>query len=496
MKKFQFAAGLLAMGMLASCQSDAPDAPNVGPYTGEDGEGTYVAMRINLNNATRATASDANAFDYESKINDISMYIYDGTTQLFSVQSEQLSAIDNDGNVYAYFKIGTGRESILKNHAGNSLTIDVYANVGGNGNNVAAVAINNPGDEDDMTPARSSISNWFLMSGKTEGTLSDTKREFTLSGTTDKATAWVINSGEEGTAAKVNLVRLATRFDYVAPTAGTKDAEGFYTATGDENLKIKVMGLAINTHERNTFWFQKSAVTSVTPGAANDYHQKKNTTEAIAPQAGVDTCNFSLSNHNYRLLEGKRCYARPHYVANTVENLCYGYASYVAVKTVFKHATKIGDSKADVYAVDGVLLGTWNYLKGKKASDFVTGATEESKLGYILAAATNGDEATFAANSEVEVFKYDNAAEGYVSYYNRYLSGSKKNIGNKDLTSADVDLQRNHIYQISINSFAGVGQNGTKRPNDPDFTDETVWIDLDVNVTAWKLVDFNTGLEL
>lgn len=488
MKKFQFAASLLALAMLGACSSDAPDAPVTGTDNGEEG-GTYVAMRISTNNvATRAT--DANAKSGESTINSLSVYIVlDGDTKVHMVADELVADADNDV-VYAYFNIGSGRQTALEGLKGETVDIYAYANL--SANNVTPAGAY---DASAYTTVDTWKSNNFLMTNNeaATGTFSDTKRKFTPKDATEEVEVWVLNAGDKtkGEQIKIELERLACRFDYKIPTADvTKDNKVVYNATtqeytalNNENLKLKITKLAINTHETKTFWFRQSTTTGMTPDADKKF-------------AGSDYCTKALSAQNWNLSPTNLyTYARPHYVNDGVE-LGYNTCSYVAIKASFQCPTSLktaaqASQNPDVYAFDGILLGSFDYLSTKTGADY--GQEANSTLGYLLQGVT--DETTFAANPHVEKYTYNTDDNCYYTYYNRYLTKTKV-ASNAEATNDNVDLVRNTIYNIGVNSLAGLGQNGTKAPNDPSNTDTKIWVDLDVTVAAWLTNSANDGMAI
>lgn len=508
MKKFQFAAGLLAMGMLASCQSDAPDAPNVGPNGGlEEGPTTMVAMRINTGASTRAFGGDANATAAECKINGIVVYVMDGDQTAMTLVADNIvdEATDDNAQV-AFFNIGSVRKAILEGLTGKEVELKVFANVIENGHTPFGEF-----DSKNWTELVSwSTTNGFLMTNSDEakGELQPSTNTVNKEINGTQTNVWLLNSKEDGTnTVNVTLTRLATRFDVEEvdqASAPNYKGNNVYTSTNQSSLEITLEEVAINTHEKGTYWFQQDAdAAGMTPGAARNFYTFNgtvtvpNVTPAKTFNYQSDDCRKLLSNQTWKTKNNGSFYgtyyARPHYVSELPEGENnYQRASYVAYKASFTDATLITAGKEYCYAYNGILLGTLDKMQGKSWNDYVTTEDEGLKAVLNLANGITSDADFQEKVADVKAVRSYKAEGGkFYTYYNRVLQHTPG-----EISANNTDLRRNHIYAISVKSLNGLGHDGKKIPNDPDDDDTMIWMELDVQVKDWTPNSANKDLDL
>ncbi len=499
MKKFQFAAGFAALAMLASCSSDAPEGPNVGP---EEGDGSFIAMKITTASSTR-DGEDADAVvskDNDEDINDITLYIVDKDGDTYTTLRRLYT--ENIENGYAYFNVTSYMFQTLQeyvshkdedqNELGTKVMLKVYANTS------RMNAFANEGQYVTGRQTDAGTTTWesgdFCMSNNTETTAFLAPAAAGKDGTT-KANAWVINGGGTGNQAQVVLDRLATRFDLDYGMNGTdKRTNGIYTAEAVEGLTITMEGVAINTHETRAYWFLQSG--DATP--ARDH--------VCSPKLQFNNGNAddtpSTYVHNYDLVlpsstsAKSTTYAHPHTLASTFfsggkYDIGFKNASYAAIKCSFSH-TSMPANATKVYAYNGYYLGTFEQFKNGDLLDLYESYPEETIQAWISETRTS---TTLSEESLAKACKeYVKEGNKFYTYYSVILRNDGHD-SKATRTLENVKMYRNTCYTISVDKINKLGYAGGDVPAD-EVEDSMLWIDLNIKVAPWSSNKSNTGLEL
>lgn len=460
MKKFQFAAGFAALALMASCSSDAPDSP-VTP-AGEEG-GMYISLKLAAPAATRAV--DVNAKDGESTIMSAKLYMYAGDTKIFEGTAKEV-----DDELKAYFQV-------------NQVVYDYLKSVQEDGTEVALTVVANATPDDALATLKTgtttaeidSKANGFIMTNNTPCKGKLAKVVTTKIG--DKEEVWQINDGGTGVAAAVELVRLASRFDFEAYSGSEKN----YVTAGGAEITIEGMDV-VYANETSTYWFEQEGFR--TP----NWNATYNNNVTIANLFTEDNTKAKW----YR-------YGRPHaydFTSNSDAAVDYTTVPFLIVKASFtsdlESMTK--ENKQTVYAFNGYLLGSIDEIIKADATkidadytnvkSFVEGIQQLNQLRGNVA---DADLVRMGAK------KFTPDSDGnYYTYYSKTFNKADKNAGN----TAAYAIKRNTVYKFSVKSFGLLGLQGDETPQDFEKTElKDMWFDVVMTIKDWELNDKNTGLK-
>lgn len=442
MKKFQFAAGLLAVGLLASCSSDAPEMPNNTPVdNGTKGE-MFLSIRLDANN-TRADETEEGTIE-ESKIEDIHLFLLSGDNLIFSAQANSYS------DFVAKFKVSnvTYSDLVRRQAANEDFTVRVIAN------SYANTGANITTDFTASTEVVTWTDNKFIFSGLATGKLA---APVTGAGTEDKP--WRIN-GVDGSAAVVALDRLASRFDITA--GGEAKA-----TTSDNTLQMTVVGMKVETWSNATNWFKQA------------------TTPALADGRKLEQMK------DYTYVSGTT-YARPIIAkSGDIKDVAFA-AVQVKMTSTNTEMAKAMEADQTLYAYKGYLIGSVEMMntegfefkaEGEKAEPTIV--AEINKAINDLKAVNGGKVNELNLTVANGFFAYDSDKSEKHNYYTYYSSRIKTG------TEKIGTVERNNIYRLSANSFFKLGTNGNYVPEeDPTPTTTDMWFDLQVSINPW-LVNTN-----
>ncbi len=507
MKKFQFAAGLLALGLLASCSSDAPELASNTPNNGGDnfGEDAYIGLRISTSDLTRVDDPTTEyGSDAENKISDLTVFLMDQSNGLpvLILNTTEITKPGTDGSAFAYFNVGTSRMTRLEHYITNDVTVKVAANLNTNcSHNYSSVdfwkathdgiapktyfedhAISSTWKEDHFVMSNNDGVKGKFSAKKNESDETINHKDVTLK---DKQeSVWILNNGDSHPL-KIELTRLATRFDL------NDLAESYTIGSGDDAITLKVESVRVNTHETSAYLWQKSTETGTTPASNVNFGTDSEWTD--------DFVNKTLAQHASNLTTTTPCYAHPHYVAELPDgDNNYHRASYIVVKASFESSKLPENKDKNVYAFEGVLCGTYADLVAWTLTD--AQKADLAFSNFIQSAKTINNETQFIKdwekNDMVDIYKPESGK--YYTYYNKVLTNVKIDPESEDndinkLTEKNTDLSRNTIYKIGINGFLKLGQQGSNLPHDPS-GEQMVWIDLDVQVKDWGINYANSGM--
>ncbi|MDE5888338.1 MAG: fimbria major subunit [Muribaculaceae bacterium] len=516
MKLFKYAASLAALAMLGACSSEDPEMP----VTSEnyDGPTSLISIKIDQSGITRATDPNEIAEMGESNIKDVQLIITDlaGTNEYVNDIAEfKTTDSDIDGSV-AYFEVPSVNFEMMKSRQELGQKFLIYAYVNGKANKAAKLDLTTLTTGSIPSDRKFAEKDQFLMSNaqKYEVKL---HAPGTATGK-DKASAWMITGSAEGEASTIEVARIAARFDY-KPKKDGQTVNEEYTALSDDDIKITIDGMSVNTLASTAFilpqWNSDGKPTTT-------YHafQKDEKEYAVTTDVTV-TSLATYDGHIYDLTSAKAyVYGRPNSFHSDQDGV-YTKAAYVAIKAHFT-STKYAEAmaaKQDIYALGGVVLGTFEDIKsyqkdGKGAynptiPDDLTAdqktviETVKNKVNEYL------DIANFTVtetNTEANIKKklndvlsplvYKAAADG--NYYTYY---AKRIVDNPDATNdaKKYVIYRNHVYSISVASISFLGLTGDEyKPGDKEIVSsgEKLLIDVTMEVSKWVTNNKNENLKL
>ncbi|MBD5194325.1 MAG: fimbria major subunit [Bacteroides sp.] len=548
MKKIQFAAGLMGLAMLGACSSDAPEMTT--PDNGEDGN-MYLA--ITLKGTDTRADGDVEGYrtgtDAENKINKVQLFIIDENENLyFQATADGTNGTSVDGNV-AKFKVSSVvyNDMLAKQARGAEMQFIVYAN----GTTLTSSDAILHGQTSDPTWGVQFGDNsagynrgGFIMSNAeaANGTFNEVKTTTDAPADGSSANPWLIKSD-------VKLARLATRFDYVPKTAD----DGKYVPAANKNMEFYVVGMDVETYASDTYRTAMFSANGQLPTGAltstNHKHYKPEGTLKYrvtdVVEAGKGNLEFGtyagVNDFNYDNLTAtnKTIYRRPNTVSTAWnwypegENfyLNYTVAPFAVIKVEFKNISFAGlewgsvsmAAGEDVYAVNGVFLGGFSdFMKMREekkefkieySDEDAFSPAEKTRIASLVSAYNNllnvqtlpSQYASNADKTDAEKLQLDKDyfvsqlgeaeeyhavkdADGNNHYYTYFA-----HLILHDATSSDLcwkyGVSRNTCYELKVNSFKGMGNNGTGHPGQgPSVTDfSDMYINLTVEVLKWNL---------
>lgn len=534
----------MGLAMLGACSSDAPEVAT--PDNGEDGN-MYLAITLKGTD-TRAEGDDAGhrtGTAAENKLNKVQIFIIDENESLYF---QATASGDNLTDNVAKFKVSSVvyNDMLAKQARGAEMQFIVYAN----GATLTSSDAILHGQTSDATWGVQFGDNsagynggGFIMSNAEacEGHFEEVKTTTGADADGSSAKPWLIKSD-------VKLARLATRFDYAPKTADG----GKYVPAANKNMEFYVVGMDVETYASETYRTAIFSANGQLPKdltSANHNHYaptgtlKYRVTDVV--EAGKGDLEFGtyagVNDFNYNNLTAtnKTIYRRPNTVSTAWnwypegENfyLNYTVAPFAVIKVEFKNNSFAGldwgsvsmAAGEDVYAVNGVFLGGFSdYMKMREEkkefkieysdADAFT-ETEKTRIASLVSAYNNLLKvetlpSQYASNAgktdeekkqldidyfvsqlgEAEEYVAEKDAQGNYHYYTYFAHLILHDADNSDLCWK-YGVSRNTCYELKVNSFKGMGNNGTGHPGQgPSVTDfSDLYVNLTVEVLKWNL---------
>lgn len=440
MKTKSMIAGMLSVMVLAaSCsKEEGPNGQN--PTAGAK---TYASFSVSIQGtSTRAASTDDTAAAEETKINDLTLYIFNGGV----LESTGTITLNDQNEGTTAIATTTGAK-----------TIYAVANTSVTG---AVGSVQSAFEEQLIAATNIAIENKFFMAGSKETTLTELSQDQAV----EKKN--LININISRGAAKVQM-----QFDNVpvkpAVNATVADAK-FTLAQQNMNMYLKAQTYSPNGKTAE----QKD----------EDVNGTYDHLVAL-PEATSIVWTNALAAYDHT-------FAHSQYLAENInEAPVTGNTSYVLVSLqVTPSATTAADGSV---SEGGFTAGQTFYVISK--TDAVTGtitfASKDDKILYFA------DQAI--ANSYLQA----NPLTGYaVTEYTNGLSYYRLNIRDIKQTadlSKKYAVQRNNYYQVNITEISNLGFNtptGTI-PTDPETPLETqTYISADITIVPWTVVSMNEPL--
>lgn len=446
MKTKSIIAGMLSTMLLAvGCNKE--DGGN--RVTPEAGVKTYASFSVSLlNQSTRATSTDHNAVAEETKISDLSIYIFNGGV----LETKGKIILDTDNKGTTALATTTGTKTIY--------AVANYNNAKGDIGSLQS-------DFEKQLIAATDIAeeNGFFMAGKMETTLIEQTEE---------------EAKQDAKLIKITVARGAAK---VQMQFGT-------------NVPVKPVVNATVTNARFTL-AQQNSHTYLAKLIVNGFSSKGKSDEQIdADQDGTydHLTKLPTTDDELKWINAVTTYDNAFdnskYLAENVNQTpTTGNTSYVLVSLqVTPQAT--ADGAGNVINTP-LTNGTTFYVLAKKelTSGKITFALKDNQILYFK---QETDATTYKTTqgdlNDYEVLEYTNG----ISYYRLNIRDIRKTA-----LTEKYAVNRNHYYKVNITEISNLGFNtaaGTI-PTDPTTPLETqTYISADITIEAWTVVDMNEPL--
>lgn len=544
MKQFRYAAGLAALAMLGACSTEAPEPVNGGS---EDG-GMFITVNFTGAQGTRdGKQTTVDAIEGDTDIDNMQLVIYDELENVYLCTSS--TKID-DATKTAYFQVEAGSWQDMEAKASRNaqMKIVLYANGGSLSGQKQDVLHTTRGDATWGIQTREGINaTGFVMSNNAECQASFVAHDAAHDGTADnKNKAWAI-LGET----KIELARLATRFDY-----GTNNQTS-YDLQAQAGITMSIVGYDVETHARDTYcvatFSPNGKIEKNADGTFKTHtHYSADTNNPFRVTSSAISSDLkSYNNHNYTFLNStnKSTFMRPNTVSTDYTFLGtkedYKKLPYTVVKAKFECTNFAGATETQsaelakgsismkngetVFAVNGVFMGglsDWKEMKAKgltfkapavgtltpaeqadvkdAVDAYNNSLTHELPSTYDSSKDDDDDEA-WLVGLLVNPDKYeaDKKTGEYYTYYSALIVHDSTATEVKDGKTVPVvsnyyGVSRNTAYILAVESFKFLGAIGSKHPGDgPEESDFTkLYINLSITVADWAVNNENDGLKL
>lgn len=465
MKKFQFAAGLLAAGLLASCSSDAPDMPNGGSATPGSDEEVVATLAVRI--APSVTRADDNeiAENEESKINGVRVYVVRDDQFGTRVFTGYTNTLEN----------GTAKIAITKDRYdaltqpkedGTQYKYKVYVVCNANEN---VTTLTGDQEIDGTTDGVNKIAS----KGNFTMTNASAAESQTLEITTaDKSTIIVAPKA-------VKVDRLAVRYDYTAPAimniAG-KDGETAKDFNENNGIKLEVAGATLENLNLKDYLFpHRGGVVFGAEGYWNTPSFAMTNVKAFSEY----TYKEDISQYGFEC-------GHPGDVKDTFNKFTYA---------AFKVKMDLSESKfkdmtgSNLFAVKHILLGNEEALKAENGFDTGDAALNKAIKELVESITYRAKEQKLSGDAEKAYFVQEwSKLSGYDVYSPDANDGNYYTYYAANITT-DKALQiiRNHVYKLGINSFSRLGVPGNKTPEQQKEDLTSLFFQFSVEVNPWVL---------
>lgn len=502
MKKFQFASAVAAALLLASCSSDAPDAPNNGGQeTTPDSEMMYMSLKL-AHSATRAGA-DGKAKEGETKISSVNLYVYDSNECIYSNVTTDI-AVDKDNAAYddAYFQVSKTAFGLLRGAAGNNLHIYVVCNADKlTGTNQLTTF--NPAETalqgkelTNLPVSEITTADHFTMTGSTIVSLKvPTPADNVEENGNTRDTAWRMVE------AAINVDRIAARLDFNMGSS--------VTGTDKAATTFNFVGATIINENNNAYLYHHGSADR--EGTALFYHINPSFTapayyKELAKTSADETATFAemmtASETNPVYTTNGFAYVLPRTNTKntdaTVADVTYIAMEYTFSNTITEAAKNAADDNAKVmFVYDGIMIGSYadfeNYVdkEGNMSRQNLIRAwyAEAKRLGANTPAEIVAKLKTFTVD---QLYYYEPDTNGlYHTYFYKAISVDNSNKTNFNaITEAAKKymILRNHVYALNVASIKGIGLPGYETPVTIDPKTYEWWVELTINVNPWVSV--------
>lgn len=489
MKKFQFLSAAAVALLLASCSSDAPDAPQ--PVNGDNNSADMMYMSLSLK--TTGTRADNNAKDGESTIDDVTLYIFDkGGNCKYSN-----TTTDIDSNT-AYYQVSKATFKLLAEY-NDELNVYVVCNAP---ETVTPFYM----EENDLRelvwtvdlPAEDETGRHIMTGAETLKLNALTDQNMKEEGNS-RGTAWKIVT-------TLGVDRLTARLDYAMLDE--------VTLTDKAKTTFKFEGVeAFNINDREWLFHHGASKYNDTAeffnnnvwDAANNVFVKETSKELIAHDIYKPFAVPTLKKSTVYHANGSFQYVAPRTNTLGKGEASFADVTYVVMKYSFTNDFTVADLEGNypvLFVYDGEMIGGVNNFAGYTNDN----SSRQNLIRSFYAEAkrnSKGDDSKILDElkkfNDEGLYYYEpevDETNGAVKYFTYYFKAvSKVNPADYDdsvwANMADgvkYGVLRNHVYTLRVNSISGFGKPGQYTPNDIDPTQKQWWIDMTITVNNWTAV--------
>ncbi|MDE5791529.1 MAG: fimbria major subunit [Muribaculaceae bacterium] len=520
MKKIVLATGVVALGLLASCSNDAPVV--IPDDSTVNGDYRYIAVNIATTSNTRASSGDRFEGDKDERaIHSATLYLVDSDNEENVIMARTFNA-GYDGSkqegkpaeTTISFPVAADYFKSLTENAGNAnkkYKLYIVANAESNGfvmnkfnlDEIVEKTAWGSGDK----PGQLGRPGYFYMSNDDEIEVSLPAYDATgLQNGSSDANAWPINVNN-----KVVLTRLAARFDLKI------DAQPYSYAineAGDE-ATFTITGAGLQHKNTVSYLFRHMSPTGTTDkvvvfGRGDDMH-------LVTPHGSwygktcdpMESCDYKTDLTAYKgtdpdkfdygfesAINGIATKDSPEEVKK--ELVSYKNVTYMAFRAEFKYPgwTEGGKEFATYH---GEIVGT---LEEMTSPDFLPSHMSDENRPYVvntlnelrnqdggLDISTEALRKAFIETLRHKDFDYftPEADGSYLCYYMTPLFNDVDDSETLDFC-CKYRVRRNRLYNMDLESIHKIGRDGEFVP-DPIIVEETKWIDLNVEIKDWQIVN-------
>lgn len=516
---------------MASCASDAPEAPNTSAET--TGDGVYVTFNIG-DKLTRALG-DAGDEDpgnaTETKINDVTVYLFSSTGQyIFSGQvktattgEQYFEETQSEDKTYytggkAHFKVNAGTFTSLKQYAGQTVNFYVVCNSDENASADITTSIRTESDLINKTvtkavsmptPANAKPGSYIMTSHYTAtlNTFVNEENAETVYGSKENPWDAFTQVGAAGNT-DITVERIASKFTYAFD-----DEEG----VADQGLTFTFQGATPVNENQTVYLFKHFANT----GSSSDFASTTNWTDlklisasgyskltSVRPNPETFT-DATLGSHTYSYKNGNSHLYMPMTCVdnktayNRITYMAFDYTLTAVDEAKNKDLYDAFTAHNTLYSYNGILLGDKDMMANYTNPDYVpSDKVNASEIISMYNAAKAKDEADIDQalydlykDAGLRQFKYENGA--YHVYYfhgilcNAYNSQKPTQVCHWDF----FGVYRNEIYEIGVNSIKAMGYPGYWIPGQVVEESVDTYFDMNLTIKNWTKRDNKFDLE-
>ncbi len=500
MKKIVLATGVVALGLFASCSNDAP-VVNPDDST-VNGDYRYIAVNIAANSNTRAESGDRFDGDAEERaIHSATLYLVGDGKEIMS-RSLKVDFDGSSSETTISFPVAPDYFKLLTDNAGKTdkkyklyIVTNAYNNdfVMNKFDEHAIIEKTNWGPGGNKGRA-----GYFYMSNDDEIEVSLPAYSATgqQNGSSDE-NAWVINAND-----KVILTRLAARFDL--------KIAGNYSYPIDKNDETKVAtftitGASLEHPNFKSYLFRHMSTTGTSEGAVvfgrgADMH-------LVTPHGSwygkdctpMKSCDYITALDEYKAAKPfKFDYAFESAINGVATKdspeedikrlVSYKNVTFMAFRAKFEYPGWTDGTK-EFAVYHGEIVGTLDEMKDP---NFLPSGLSDENRPYVVNTLNElrkeGGPGISKETLRANDFDYFVPEDGnYFCYYMTPLFNDVDDSETLDFC-CKYRVRRNRLYNMDLESISKIGHDGDFIP-DPILVEETKWIDLNVEIKDWQIVN-------
>lgn len=528
MKKFYYlVAGVLSMGMLASCSNE--DEIAAGNQDG-DKTGAYLTLTLvgaNTGNSRTQTGEDGNEAGETTPVNENT--INDALVLLCNadgvVQSKHTTSVTPSGsnfmqtdlirvntgtyNVYVIANPGSVADQIaegttdINDFAISGITADGMTGTTGFASNGNFLMFNECNGSDDTAGASITV---------------DTENTYDNPATNQEAIkldrlAAKIRYEENGEGVKIEAAQAKLQalqsitFDGIALINGIKTTylqqhwgKATATATATKQYDNILLTPKVTTDNDNSFYYRWDYYSQINPNRGLELDEYKGVTDLvkdITPSPFTKGNLYCMENNSFSTKDN--CFATGADLYGNTTGVLFKATATVTGCDTYDDAEGTEDAISCFYGYNGEYFATLSALAAKYTTLFASGAdAAKAELQAAFAGTATGDAPKTVSDFRV---KYDlHVYEGCVMYYTHYIKDQNYIAAKGEEQAVPYhSVMRNTIYDLIIDSVKGIGDDvpgGWNPDTDPtDPVDEPTYLQVRCMVNPWVLSQYHVDLQ-